>query len=59
MEHLSFVIWMLLYYPLSEIGNYFCYLSYGKKRDRVIGDVSFWAAFANIFIWFYVGYLLY
>jgi hypothetical protein len=57
MENLDFVLWMI-FYPLSTIIS--DYISHLKKPNKVYEESTeiIYSLFC-VFLWFYVGYLLY
>jgi len=55
MRTLSFVLWLLLWWPLIEIGNYLHYL----RGDEFTEEVKGAAAIANFIVWVVIGVLLY
>jgi len=59
MEHFTFLIWMLLYFPCKQLADYLGYLAWGEKRRNFSENVEGITALTHVVIYFYVGYLLY
>ena len=55
MEHLPFVLWVLVYPLVTKLVNYIDYLS-GRTYSETVRT---WSALISLFIWITIGYLVY
>ncbi len=59
MSNLLFVIWMLLYPVIARLSDYLVFLSNNSQVKEYSTETRGIAAIVEVFIWIYVGFLLY